>query len=858
MKPKYLELCGINSFSEPARVDFDSLLDQGIFGIFGDTGSGKSTILDCIGFALYGSVSRDGNSAELINFRCEKGSVVFVFEIFYQGIRRTFRVEREIKRKKDGSANQNLVIYEEQDGKLLTVEGGVREGNAFLQKVIGLKQDDFEKCIALPQGEFARFIKEPTRERLEIVSRLFDLERFGADLSRRASNRCAALTHESDLLTARLEQYADVSRETLVSVTEEIAERTKADEKIRADLNAKREEERKLNVLLERRKEFERVCIQKDALAQKSGEMAQLEGELSRLQTAKTVLSAESERLECEQRYVEAKRRSGLARERAERANGVLAALPAFDEKAAQAEIESLTLQRGKAELAFDAEKEKEAAQRELSVCEERYELLRQKTVDPDYDNKLKELLALQEKFGAGDLYEFLSSKRSALFRGEYERFASEIKTLQEKYPVILPDSAPLAERYTALSQGEKLDLSDLKEAFEARERAKRASEQARLDLESAQNAYLLNKSKLQALAEKNASLKEKIAGCEGRIAGAADLGTLERQIAEKKERRERILAAKSHAEQEKTAADLALASSAADESACCDALQKAEERLERLTEGNFSDVAEAKALLSRYGDAENAKLRLKDYKDRSAAVLSKYEELKADDYSKATEENLAARKEELFSLESARDENAGQLAVLTEREQRIRSMLSEKETLETEYKKKKKETEVAQSLLSLLRGGKFMDFVSEEYLHTVSLNASVRLLSLTGGRFFLRYKTGTGFGVGDNFNGGQLRAVSTLSGGETFLVSLSLALALSAEICNRSARPIEFFFLDEGFGTLDEKLVDTVMDSLEKLRSKSFSIGIISHVEELKHRIERKLLVTKATEEHGSRITSE
>ena len=99
---------------------------------------------------------------------------------------------------------------------------------------------------------------------------------------------------------------------------------------------------------------------------------------------------------------------------------------------------------------------------------------------------------------------------------------------------------------------------------------------------------------------------------------------------------------------------------------------------------------------------------------------------------------------------------------------------------------------------------------------------------------------------------------MSTLSGGETFLVSLSLALALSAEICARSLRPIEFFFLDEGFGTLDEHLVDVVMDSLDRLKNEHFSIGIISHVEELKHRIERKLLVKKATERHGSQIEME
>ena len=126
-------------------------------------------------------------------------------------------------------------------------------------------------------------------------------------------------------------------------------------------------------------------------------------------------------------------------------------------------------------------------------------------------------------------------------------------------------------------------------------------------------------------------------------------------------------------------------------------------------------------------------------------------------------------------------------------------------------------------------------------------------MLELTGGRYFIRYKSG--FVIIDNLCGGEERGVNTLSGGETFLVSLSLALALSSAIYAKSLRPIEFFFLDEGFGTLDEKLIDTVMDSLEKLKNNRFSIGLISHVEELKHRINNKITVTGAAEGGSSEI---
>ena len=83
MRPERLEFCGINSFSEKVIIDFCKLLAGGIFGIFGDTGSGKTTILDSMIFALYGKVdrARGGNGCEIINYNCDKAYVIFDFSI---------------------------------------------------------------------------------------------------------------------------------------------------------------------------------------------------------------------------------------------------------------------------------------------------------------------------------------------------------------------------------------------------------------------------------------------------------------------------------------------------------------------------------------------------------------------------------------------------------------------------------------------------------------------------------------------------------------------------------------------------------------------------------------------------------
>lgn len=161
--------------------------------------------------------------------------------------------------------------------------------------------------------------------------------------------------------------------------------------------------------------------------------------------------------------------------------------------------------------------------------------------------------------------------------------------------------------------------------------------------------------------------------------------------------------------------------------------------------------------------------------------------------------------------------------------------------------------------LQASMRGNAFVEYIAEEQLMQVSLAASERLRFLTKQRYSLEVDSGGGFVICDNGNGGIRRPVSSLSGGETFLTSLSLALALSAQIQLRGQYPLQFFFLDEGFGTLDPELLDTVVTSLEKLHNDQLSVGIISHVPELRMRLPRKLVIVPAEQAgSGSKVVLE
>lgn len=163
------------------------------------------------------------------------------------------------------------------------------------------------------------------------------------------------------------------------------------------------------------------------------------------------------------------------------------------------------------------------------------------------------------------------------------------------------------------------------------------------------------------------------------------------------------------------------------------------------------------------------------------------------------------------------------------------------------------------QQLQSVFRGNAFVEFIAEEQLVQVSRTASARLKQLTRQRYALEADSDGGFVIRDDSNGGVRRPVSTLSGGETFLTSLALALALSSQIQLRGKYPLEFFFLDEGFGTLDPELLDTVVTALEKLPTNRLSVGVISHVPGLRARLARKLAVLPAEQAgQGSRVVLE
>ncbi|MCX2810310.1 SMC family ATPase [Bacillus sp. ChL18] len=279
-----------------------------------------------------------------------------------------------------------------------------------------------------------------------------------------------------------------------------------------------------------------------------------------------------------------------------------------------------------------------------------------------------------------------------------------------------------------------------------------------------------------------------------------------------------------------------------------------------RSKDTGFTDPDQVKKSLLPQGRAEEMKKEIDEFLDTSkqlSANISRVTDKLAE--RRISEEEWTASVSLLKQAEAesgaAMEEKGAQakaFAVMQKQHKRFKEIEAELKSWQTQIDRLDK-------LQSVCKGNTFVEFLAEEQLESVARDASARLGALTRQRYAILVDSEGGFVMRDDANGGVKRPVSSLSGGETFLTSLSLALALSAQIQLRGQYPLQFFFLDEGFGTLDQGLLDTVVTALEKLQSDNLSVGVISHVQELRARLPKKLIVHPSEPGgKGTRVTLE
>ena len=198
----------------------------------------------------------------------------------------------------------------------------------------------------------------------------------------------------------------------------------------------------------------------------------------------------------------------------------------------------------------------------------------------------------------------------------------------------------------------------------------------------------------------------------------------------------------------------------------------------------------------------------------------------------------------------------AADAAAAQKESEQLAERLASSRALADEVKDLRARSERFGALATELRADRIMEFLQMEALQVLAAGGSERLETLSEGRFRLAYE-GDEFFVVDTWNGEEQRSARTLSGGESFLASLALALALSEQVqalAVTEKAPLESLFLDEGFGTLDPDTLEVVVGAIEQLGGDGRMVGVITHVQELAIRLPTRIEVEKS--QRGSRLT--
>ncbi|WP_102979257.1 SbcC/MukB-like Walker B domain-containing protein [Chryseobacterium scophthalmum] len=273
------------------------------------------------------------------------------------------------------------------------------------------------------------------------------------------------------------------------------------------------------------------------------------------------------------------------------------------------------------------------------------------------------------------------------------------------------------------------------------------------------------------------------------------------------------------------------------------------------LSEQKFSTLEETLQILAQEINVQETRNQIQQFRIQFEIVKNNILNLEAKlkDFS-FDEEQFAETENQFKAFENdLKIVNDSVVKIATEIE-RLEKEFNKKEDLLKDLSQLQKRAENLKIMSNLFKGAGFVQYISSIYLRQLCDHANVRFHRMTRNQLSLQLNENSDFEIIDYLNEGRSRSVKTLSGGQAFQVSLSLALALAESVQTNAQSEKNFFFIDEGFGTQDLESVNIVFETLMNLQKENRIVGIISHVEELKEKIPVSLNITK-DEERGSLI---
>lgn len=918
MKPNKLIMSAFGPYAGKVGVELDKLGQSGLYLITGDTGAGKTTIFDAITYALFGEASGENRETSMFRSKYANPQTPTEVELYFSCKGKDYYVKRNPEYERPKSRGEGLTNEKANaelhlpDGKVITK---LKEVNNAIIEIIGIDRNQFTQIAMIAQGDFLKLLLASTDERKKIFQKLFKTQSYYV-LQEKLKSESGKLSHEYDVIKSSIEQYingivcdeenayfsevysaknGDLTAEEIVKLLEKLIADDKNTEK-----NIEAEKEK-----LQKELDNVKACITKaeDIISAK----ADLEKNEADFKSESEKEKELKEKLEAE------KLRLPKAKELTEKATEIRMLLADYDELCEKqnafndnnAFIESSAEDIVKTEENIKSLTDEITALTEENktlekVGEEKIRLENEKRKQEDEKTKLEKL---EENIADAEKINDAYIKANADYIDKYSGAEKLDIELKEKTRIYLEAQAgiladtlevgkpcPVCGSMTHPQIATKpVDVPTKEELDDLQEKVNRENYAV---AEKRDEAGRLK----GALTEKESGVKKEISSLLGdfsmddaktvitvRLSDIEsliyDLDNKIDDVQEKIDRKEEI----DGLLPEKISA-LEFAKSDLDETKDEVKVKDAE----NISLGKRIGELKSKLTLETKEDAENQIALLNEE--------AQYIETAYNEALKVVNKN----KETLASLKSAKGEILKRLGsgvnVDLEKEKENKELLEEKQVqLDTDEKTvHSRVTSNKSSLDNILQKLSEIKAVEEKWIWMKSLSntangnlsgkekimletyiqmtyfdriinrANTRFMVMSGGQYELkrrkeadnnRSQSGLELDVIDHYNGTE-RSVKTLSGGESFKASLSLALGLSDEIQSSAGGiRLDTMFVDEGFGSLDDESLAQAIRALSSLAEGNRLVGIISHVNELKDKIDKQIVVKKE-KTGGSGIT--
>ncbi len=908
MRPLKLTISAFGPYAGSMELDFEALGTSGLYLITGDTGAGKTTIFDAISFALFGEASGGNREPGMLRSKyaapATPTEVTLTFR--YDGKEYTITRNPEYLRPKgrgEGMTKQTA-------SATLLIPGAnpvtkPREVNAAIREILGIDREQFAQVAMIAQGDFLKLLLAETKERQKIFRNLFHTNLY-VELQDRLSKQANQVKYQWEDVCDSIRQYMEgilcdessgyadqVMRakngelpvaEVLELLSELLEEDRKQQKALDAELKSNDRETEAAVAMLTKAEAYQKT--KKDLTEAEAEE-----------EHAELLLQQRQEELENQ------KARKPRQEQLGQEITAIDLSLPDYDrltqlqesrkeaeKQKAKAEQDSAAALEEKQALLSELEAWKEERSSLENIGAEKEKLLRQKQEQYQKREQLQKLIsdivkyhAQQEKWGTARTLYLASDEKSAALLQEYDAknkaFLDEqagiiacrleegkpcpvCGSVHHPAPAAMADSAPTEEEVKKARKAYEKAAKDTEKASTAAAKEKgkvTGMEEALLrqiavlpeagDIDqaetSARNAVLLLGNSIEELESeirKNAGKQERknqldmripriereLSALEERYAAAktqkasagASCGALSEQIAAFTEKltfdsRDAAAAHRSALEQERKALQTALEKAEKNHAACKEQLTSLRATIAQLKKQLDGSVEM---------DVQKQLDRKTELNTQKTAILK-------------AQKTVHSR---LTSNEANCKNIRNRYAVLSELEEKQKWLRALSDTANGTIKGKEK------IMLET--------YIQTTYFDRIVARANVRLMKMTGGQYDLkrrktadtmRGQTGLELDVIDHYNGTE-RSVKTLSGGESFKASLALALGLSDEIQMSTGIRLDTLFVDEGFGSLDPESLNQAYNTLAGLTEGNRLVGIISHVNELKERIDKQIVVTK------------